>query len=173
MGRFGCNAKKYTTSELDNPSWLAANYPLINPHAHPSYSQSMVKFDPDIGDFTSKRLTMMKFWRFQDQFLAKPSSGTVSPLRFGGMASKEASCSILSYIVYRRCEADTNMVVKRRMTMQQACDAATASPSTENAGLPFLVHLSSCRRLSSVATIPDPVEDPESFYIVAKTMVHK
>jgi len=25
---------------------------------------------------------------------------------------------------------------------------------------------------ASVATIPDPVEDPESFYIVAKTMVH-
>ena len=135
VGRFGWNAKKNTTIEFDNPNWLAANYPLINPHAHPSYSQSMVEFDPGIGDFTSKRLTMMKFWRFQDQFRAKPGSGTVSPLHFGGMVSKEAACSISSYIIYGRCEAYTNVVVKRRMTMQQAYDAATASGSIDNAGV--------------------------------------
>jgi len=96
------DAKKYTTIEFDNPYWLAANYPLMNPHAHPSYSQSMVEFDPGIGDFTSKQLMKMKVWRFQDQFQAKPGSGTVSPLHFGGVVSKETSCSISSYIIYGR-----------------------------------------------------------------------
>eukprot|EP00045_Choanoeca_perplexa_P016761 m.230377 g.230377 ORF g.230377 m.230377 type:complete len:78 (-) comp17353_c0_seq23:2646-2879(-) len=74
----------------------------------------------------------MKFWRYQDQLRSQPGSATVSPLHFGGMVSNEASCSVAACLLYGRCEAYTNVVTKRRMTVGEAQGGGTMFGSKEN-----------------------------------------
>eukprot|EP00045_Choanoeca_perplexa_P016760 m.230372 g.230372 ORF g.230372 m.230372 type:complete len:214 (-) comp17353_c0_seq23:2876-3517(-) len=42
--------------DFDDPSSFGANYPLLNPHAHPSFSRSMVEFDVSSNSFTDTKL---------------------------------------------------------------------------------------------------------------------
>eukprot|EP00045_Choanoeca_perplexa_P019631 m.294682 g.294682 ORF g.294682 m.294682 type:complete len:370 (+) comp48585_c0_seq1:250-1359(+) len=134
VGNFGLNQAANTEIKFDNPNWFGCTYPVLNPHGWPGCSNNHVEFSPTSGEFTTKRLTPMKFYRYWFQERSRPGSNIGNPLLRGGMVSKQMACDVTSSILYGRCEAYTK-VMQRGMTTTQAALAAQVFGNADNAGV--------------------------------------
>lgn len=135
-GRFDLNAQTNTKIHFDNPNWLGAVFPTLNPHGWASYARNYVQFNPndDGGDFSDRRLTPLKYWRYQYANRASVDSCYQTPLTYSGMVSKQCVCAISANILYGRAEAYTK-AMSRGMTANMARVAHAAFGTTDNTGV--------------------------------------